>query len=140
MSNMKLKATCTEEMSNMKLKPCPFCGGEAIILNLLDTQYIGAIHEKSCKMRPDTWLLSDKSLDTQIKAWNQRVYGDVEIKDETSMYPNCMINYCFNDVKTTRRIFKERIRSKYWYWRVYYKIRKQNQKFARVVFSKKHSQ
>ena len=67
-------------------------------------------------------------------------YGDVEIKDDTSMYPNCMINYCFNDVKTTRRIFKERIRSKYWYWRVYYKIRKQNQKFARVIFSKKHSQ
>ena len=126
-------------MSNMKLKPCPFCGGEAIILRLLEAKYIGAIHEKSCKMRPDTWLLSDKSLNTQIKAWNQRVYDDVKIKDDTSMYPNCMINYCFNDVKITRRVFKERIRSKYWYWRVYYKIRKQNQKFARVLFSRKHS-
>ena len=54
------------------LRPCPFCGGRAILLNLLETQYVGAIHEKSCTMRPDTWLLSAKPIKKQIKAWNQR--------------------------------------------------------------------
>lgn len=59
-------------MKDPVLRPCPFCGGEAILLQLLETEYIGAIHKKSCTMRPDTWLLSAKPIKKQIKAWNQR--------------------------------------------------------------------
>lgn len=55
-----------------KLKPCPFCGGEAVIRELMGSLYIRPIHKKDCVMRPDTWLLSSKPLKKQIKAWNRR--------------------------------------------------------------------
>lgn len=55
------------------LKPCPFCGGEAYISSaILGTDYITANHTKKCHMKPDTWLISAKSMKKQIKAWNRR--------------------------------------------------------------------
>ena len=59
-----------------KLKPCPLCGGEAVIREQMGNLYIRPIHKKKCVMRPDTWLLSNKPLKIQIKAWNRRVEND----------------------------------------------------------------
>ena len=62
-------------MSNKKyegLEPCPFCGGEAVIRTLLGNIYICPIHEKSCTIRPNTWLISNLPIKDQIKVWNKR--------------------------------------------------------------------
>lgn len=59
-----------------ELKPCPFCGGEAVIREQMGNLYIRPIHKRSCIMRPDTWLLSSMPLKNQIKAWNRRVEND----------------------------------------------------------------
>lgn len=55
-----------------KLKPCPFCGGEAIIRVLDGQPYIDCVHKKNCLIRPKTWLISTLPLEKQIKAWNRR--------------------------------------------------------------------
>jgi hypothetical protein len=55
-----------------KLKPCPFCGGEAIIRVLMGKMYICPIHKRNCLLRPDTWLQSSYPIQKQIKAWNRR--------------------------------------------------------------------
>ena len=54
------------------LEPCPFCGGEAVIRPLLGNIYICPIHEKSCTIRPNTWLISNLPIKDQIKVWNKR--------------------------------------------------------------------
>ena len=62
-------------MSNKKyegLEPCLFCGGEAVIKTLLGNIYICPIHEKSCTIRPNTWLISNLPIKDQIKVWNKR--------------------------------------------------------------------
>lgn len=59
----------------MDVNPCPFCGGEAVIRVLLGKQYIMPIHKEECLMRVDTWLISERPLKKQIKAWNMR-FGD----------------------------------------------------------------
>lgn len=56
----------------MKLKPCPFCGGEAEIAVLMGTRYINANHKRNCIIKPDTWLQSSMPIKKQIKAWNRR--------------------------------------------------------------------
>lgn len=56
----------------MKLKPCPFCGGEAEIAVLMGTRYINANHKRNCIIKPDTWLQSTMPIKKQIKAWNRR--------------------------------------------------------------------
>lgn len=53
-------------------KPCPFCGGDAYIDVLMGTMHVRAHHKRSCKMRPDTWLLSSYPIEKQIKYWNRR--------------------------------------------------------------------
>jgi hypothetical protein len=60
----------------MELKPCPFCGGEAVIRCLLGAEYIAPIHKKNCVVRPDTWLISSKPIKHQKQAWNRRVKED----------------------------------------------------------------
>ena len=56
-----------------KLKPCPFCGGEAVLIEDKDTQ--GTLYQIRCN-NPDCWIgaytsfYSDKS--TTITAWNTR--------------------------------------------------------------------
>ena len=56
----------------MELKPCPFCGGEAVIRVLMGKEYIRPIHKKNCVMNIDTWLQSSLPIKKQIKAWNTR--------------------------------------------------------------------
>jgi hypothetical protein len=55
-----------------KLKPCPFCGGEAVIRVLMGKEYIRPMHKKNCVMEIDTWLNSSLPIKKQIKAWNRR--------------------------------------------------------------------
>ena len=55
-----------------ELKPCPFCGGEAVIRVLMGKEYIRPIHKKNCVMEIDTWLKSSLPIKKQIKAWNRR--------------------------------------------------------------------
>lgn len=62
-------------LSNVTLKPCPFCGGEAYISMHLKP-HIECFHKRNCKIRPNTWLMSSYSLRKQIKAWNQRNISD----------------------------------------------------------------
>lgn len=60
-----------------KLKPCPFCGGEAVIRESFGNLYIRPIHKEDCLVKPDTWLISTNvSLKKQIKAWNRRADND----------------------------------------------------------------
>lgn len=63
-------------MDNVNIEPCVYCGGKAYIALALGQAYIDAHHTKKCKMRPNTWLLCDKSLRKQIKAWNMRYEKD----------------------------------------------------------------
>lgn len=56
-----------------KLKPCPFCGGEAVLIEDKDTQ--GALYQIRCNNH-DCWLdvrtsfYSEKT--TAVEAWNTR--------------------------------------------------------------------
>ena len=60
-----------------KLKPCPFCGGEAVIRESFGRLYIRPIHKADCFVTPDTWLISTNvSLKKQIKVWNRRTKDD----------------------------------------------------------------
>lgn len=56
-----------------ELKPCPFCGGEAVVRVIMETPYICPIHKSDCLMKVDTWLISSNAIKKQIKAWNRRV-------------------------------------------------------------------
>ena len=58
-----------------ELKPCPFCGGEAVIRVLMGHEYIRPIHKKNCVIEPSTWLNSSLPIKKQIAAWNRRA-GD----------------------------------------------------------------
>ena len=64
-----------------KLKPCPFCGGEAVIRVLMGKEYICPIHKSNCIMKPDTWLQSGLSIKKQIKAWNTRTPQNDEVRE-----------------------------------------------------------
>ena len=55
-----------------ELKPCPFCGGEAVIRVCLEKMYICPDHKIWCLIKPDTWLQSSYPIKKQIKAWNRR--------------------------------------------------------------------
>ena len=63
------------DLSKIKLKPCPFCGGEAYISMQL-RPHIECFHKRSCRMQPNTWLISLEPLKKQIKAWNMRTSND----------------------------------------------------------------
>ena len=56
---------------NKKLKPCPFCGGEADLINdyLYEKWYAGC-HNGKCAVQPDTYIHGTP--DSAIKAWNTR--------------------------------------------------------------------
>lgn len=62
-----------------ELKPCPFCGGEAVIRVLRGKLYIDPIHKKNCISKPDTWLESEKPIWKQIKAWNRRDGNEMSV-------------------------------------------------------------
>lgn len=57
-------------MKDFRLKPCPFCGGEAVRLSMLDdpisgTRYIGC--KKCCIVS-----FTGKSAQQTVDAWNTR--------------------------------------------------------------------
>ena len=58
-----------------ELKPCPFCGGEAVIRFYMGNQYISPLHRKGCVIEPNTWLQSSLPIKRQIEAWNRRAYN-----------------------------------------------------------------
>lgn len=60
-------------MSNKKIKPCPFCGGKAIVEK--SKFGLNVIHCESCEARITAFYMGDL-----IKAWNRR--GDVAKTDE----------------------------------------------------------
>ena len=55
-----------------ELKPCPFCGGGAVIRYVMGRAYISPVHKKGCFIEPNTWLQSQDPIEKQIKAWNRR--------------------------------------------------------------------
>lgn len=55
-----------------ELKPCPFCGGEAVIRVSFEKEYIRPIHKRGCVIEPNTWLQSSLPIKKQIKLWNTR--------------------------------------------------------------------
>ena len=59
------------DTSKIELKPCPFCGGEAVIRTHMGVTYISPIHREKC-LGVDTWLKSDLPLKKQVKLWNRR--------------------------------------------------------------------
>ena len=54
------------------LKPCPYCGGKAVIREEMGYIYIDALHKKECVICPSTWTMSSKHVRKHKKAWNRR--------------------------------------------------------------------
>lgn len=54
---------------DVKLKTCPFCGGEARILQLNDGKYFVTCFP-GCSVKPIT--VPDESMDKVVEAWNTR--------------------------------------------------------------------
>ena len=63
------------------LKPCPFCGGDAYIAETMNKLYIDCNHTNDCMLTLNTWLISSKNLQEQIKYWNTR-YSKQKKEDE----------------------------------------------------------
>ena len=59
-------------MDKQELKPCPFCGGEA---ELVDTGYWSSVICKQCRTTSNAFVHSAKycSADKATEAWNRRV-------------------------------------------------------------------
>lgn len=58
-----------------KLKPCPFCGGEAAIRNLHDEWWVECDMTRGwCEVIPRTWSYDTK--EEAIEAWNRRADND----------------------------------------------------------------
>ena len=55
-----------------ELKPCPFCGGEAVIRGNRGKVYNCAIHKRGCVIKQKNWLQSSLPIKKQIEAWNRR--------------------------------------------------------------------
>ena len=63
------------------LKPCSFCGGDAYIAETMNKLHIDCNHTNDCMLTPNTWLISSKNLQEQIKYWNTR-YSKQKEEDE----------------------------------------------------------
>ena len=59
-------------MEKVELKPCPFCGGEAIMERLAvpKWEYRVRCNNIRCKIQPNTWLR--KSKEEASEFWNRR--------------------------------------------------------------------
>lgn len=57
------------DQASEELKPCPFCGGEALILSDWRGESIGC-DEENCEINPRTE--SQDSLSDAMRAWNRR--------------------------------------------------------------------
>lgn len=50
-----------------ELKPCPFCGGKAILLDTVDGEYY--VKCKKCGISTPAWVRAE----TSMNRWNRRV-------------------------------------------------------------------
>ncbi|MDO4301662.1 MAG: Lar family restriction alleviation protein [Clostridia bacterium] len=67
-------------MAKFKLKPCPFCGGEAVLVNINvsginDVPNPFEIHCKNCKSCSDWFTTEQKA----VSAWNRRTNNERNI-------------------------------------------------------------
>ena len=55
-----------------ELKPCPFCGGEADLINndYVYEKWFAGCHNGKCPVQPETYIHGTK--DEAINAWNRR--------------------------------------------------------------------
>ena len=62
-------------MSNLELKPCPWCGKTPTMMAWTDysTRYRVTCFYTDCTIQPGTGPLFDRK-EEAAKAWNQRVY------------------------------------------------------------------
>lgn len=72
-----------------ELKPCPFCGGEAVIANLPHAAFgewvVGCSRDNPCEIQPDVWRNSKAEA---IEAWNTRAERTcMPEKDYSNGYP-----------------------------------------------------
>ena len=59
-------------MSIKELKPCPFCGGKAIMRYAFDKAYISCSNTE-CKTQPSTWLyVRTNKVNKLVEIWNKR--------------------------------------------------------------------
>ena len=96
------------DLSKIKLKPCPFCGGEAYISMQL-RPHIECFHKRSCRMQHNTWLISLEPLKKQIKAWNMRTSNDGNlIRPTDEIYVNEVVytksDVCVLDIGLVERL------------------------------------
>lgn len=64
-------------MSESKLKPCPFCGGEAVRMSFMDTiqaPHIKALRFIGCK-NCAVVSFTNVTVEEAVKAWNRREGG-----------------------------------------------------------------
>lgn len=57
-------------MSEVKLKPCPFCGGEAEICNIYDHRRSVRCHKCWAK----SVFVDESDIKEAVEAWNKRVH------------------------------------------------------------------
>lgn len=78
-------------MAEIKLKPCPFCGGEAKIIGERVNNkelYLVKCRDNDCDVQPFTD--SFRSMDRAIKAWNTRAENIVHCRDcKHLMFSDC---------------------------------------------------
>ena len=89
-------------MNKSELKPCPFCGGEAIRLIDFDDEYervyLESIHCRSCHARV-AW---QETAEEAAEAWNRRVELTGEWLEDEYGYCRCSIcGYEHDDPETT---------------------------------------
>ena len=56
-----------------ELKPCPFCGGEAEMLNYSETEWI--VHCRMCDGMVERWRETKKEA---IEQWNRRTNNEID--------------------------------------------------------------
>ena len=63
------------------LKPCPFCGDEAIILAFIEGYRVGCIQLFACRGAANTSRAYDTEAEA-VEAWNKRAECDAEMRGE----------------------------------------------------------
>lgn len=67
-------------MSGIKLKPCPFCGGEAEAVYAPNDINRWGVQCKSCgcTVEVEEWKGVEDTKENAIKAWNRRTYISID--------------------------------------------------------------
>lgn len=68
--------------NEVKLKPCPFCGGRAYFASWRDYEriYIDCEHKEECGNKISNWLYSCVPIEQQIVNWNTRYEDKKQVK------------------------------------------------------------